>query len=575
MCFAWEASINAQKDYDVIWSLGLRKVWDQSYCNKDMSKEICGKVISEAIGNQTELIYQYSTKNVSLITLLWAEGLELYQNGYLNIDTEHINIISTDSGNGFINGENNFNISNGVYYHTAMLNGFSNQLTEMVPPSRIFEQIANFIAKAKSTYYFILNVSDLKPVPLSSLAVSKIIWNDKPYTPNKEQSKEDLEYIFIYNWCQQQFHIKDKNLLNQLTELYIKYFQIPNVIDGIMDEYIGWNLGDLSDSIINSLIHTSNNQTTNYIPYLLSNTIKLNSKIIKYLNKTMADFIALKLLNQIINILPKIPQNRILFFKSHLLLQTSIIGYGFTSLRYLTDACNSIQISSKGITNYKKTLYFLNQSIINLDKIFYYERQAEQSSIAWNGLYFADQLPYTNFQTRRRQLIRLIEMIQIILQHNSYQPLISPPYASSDSFYYDFYNYQSNENFPLFYSQKYWKICNYIIHNCSCKYSYKNQDLLFSNLQIPCSCLINRNGAVIYSNNKNNEIEIYYRIHLYTIFSNSQCELYKIQYKYHTRKQWIDYSTELYMKGNQTLFVRSISKDGEELHQRSLNYYIY
>jgi len=55
-------------------------------------------------------------------------------------------IYRSDSGAGFIRGDaETFAHADGVYYHVQMLNGDGGQITEFVPPSRIFEQLSHFL----------------------------------------------------------------------------------------------------------------------------------------------------------------------------------------------------------------------------------------------------------------------------------------------------------------------------------------------------------------------------------------------------------------------------------------------
>lgn len=65
--------------------------------------------------------------------------------------------------------------------HVQMLNGAGGQLTEFVPPSRIFEQLSNFAEKARSTSIFVLNLSDLKPCLLSAAAALSFAWDPTTY----------------------------------------------------------------------------------------------------------------------------------------------------------------------------------------------------------------------------------------------------------------------------------------------------------------------------------------------------------------------------------------------------------
>ena len=55
------------------------------------------------------------------------------------------------------------------------------QITEFVPPSRIFDQLSSFVHRARSTSIFVLNLSDLKPAVLSAAAALKFVWDPAPY----------------------------------------------------------------------------------------------------------------------------------------------------------------------------------------------------------------------------------------------------------------------------------------------------------------------------------------------------------------------------------------------------------
>ncbi len=56
------------------------------------------------------------------------------------------------------------------------LNRYANQLTEMIPPQRIFEQLNPYVQR-NATKYFMLNLSDLRPYPLGSYLISRYLWN--------------------------------------------------------------------------------------------------------------------------------------------------------------------------------------------------------------------------------------------------------------------------------------------------------------------------------------------------------------------------------------------------------------
>lgn len=57
----------------------------------------------------------------------------------------------------------------------------ANQLTEMVPVTRIFSQMGHFTKVAKTTKYFVDNISDLRPVVMTTDAITRFVYNPKPY----------------------------------------------------------------------------------------------------------------------------------------------------------------------------------------------------------------------------------------------------------------------------------------------------------------------------------------------------------------------------------------------------------
>lgn len=142
MAHTWRAAIDANINKDIIWTVGLRGLWDYSMCPRDFSPVQCGQIISDALANQTDWIKQASkAANVKdppkIITYLWSELLTLFKAGMLTVP-EGVKVIFTDAGKGRIGGLEDVHLADGLYYHTAMLDGGANQLTEMISPALIF-----------------------------------------------------------------------------------------------------------------------------------------------------------------------------------------------------------------------------------------------------------------------------------------------------------------------------------------------------------------------------------------------------------------------------------------------------
>lgn len=81
MAHTWQAAIDANKDKDMIWTVGLRGLWDYAMCPKDMSDATCGELVSGAVANQTAWIRAAEGHDAKIITYLWSELLALFKSG--------------------------------------------------------------------------------------------------------------------------------------------------------------------------------------------------------------------------------------------------------------------------------------------------------------------------------------------------------------------------------------------------------------------------------------------------------------------------------------------------------------
>ena len=96
MAHTWKAAIAANKDKDMIWTVGLRGLWDYAMCPRDMSDATCGELVSGAVANQTAWIRAADGKDAKIITYLWAELLALFKSGHLVVP-DGVKIVFTGS----------------------------------------------------------------------------------------------------------------------------------------------------------------------------------------------------------------------------------------------------------------------------------------------------------------------------------------------------------------------------------------------------------------------------------------------------------------------------------------------
>jgi len=154
-----------QADEEILWSVGLRGLSDSSYASLDPSVRdndpLLGQRIGDAITDQMKIV-RAKYPNAQFVTDLWQEGARLTKEGYLKIPPE-VTLVWADTGYGDMQDGGAVAAGQGAYFHTAMMNGQANQLTEMVPVGTIQSELGRYI-KAGATSYLLVNTSDLRPV---------------------------------------------------------------------------------------------------------------------------------------------------------------------------------------------------------------------------------------------------------------------------------------------------------------------------------------------------------------------------------------------------------------------------
>jgi len=225
----WQTCIDAFKDYEVVWTVGYRGKHDRPFWRDEpdlATPEARGGIITKAIAKQVEMLHK-AHPDAAMISNLWMEGSELYMGGYITLP-ENVTLVWPDNGAGIIQDKGKVKSGQGIYYHTAMMNGRANQLSEMVNPARIYREVGRFI-EAGATEYFLVNVSDIRAIPLTTDCAMRLVWNTKPYKGKTDrQNMED----FLLNWSQRQF---GPDVAAQVAALYNTYFDISYLRDDVLE----------------------------------------------------------------------------------------------------------------------------------------------------------------------------------------------------------------------------------------------------------------------------------------------------------------------------------------------------
>ena len=212
---AWRNAVHEYVPHQrILWEVGLRGLSDESYAAVDPSvrgnNARLGLLISRAIAAQIKIVRAVHP-HAQFVTDFWQEGAHLERAGDLKIPPGVIRVWA-DSGYGIPQDKGDLAPGEGVYYHVAMLNGAANHLSEMIPVSRIYTQLGRYI-KAHATAYFLLNVSNIRPVAMTTEAAMDVAWGGVP--PGGAAG-------YYRRWASRQFGPRSAATL---ARIYAQYFR--------------------------------------------------------------------------------------------------------------------------------------------------------------------------------------------------------------------------------------------------------------------------------------------------------------------------------------------------------------
>ncbi|MGO8757964.1 MAG: glycosyl hydrolase 115 family protein [Terracidiphilus sp.] len=224
---AWTNAVNEYKPgEEILWSVGLRGLSDQSYASLDPSVRnndpLLGQRVSAAIADQMKIV-RAKVPNAQFVTDLWQEGARLMQEGYLKIPPE-VTLVWADTGYGDMQDGGKVADGQGAYFHDAMMNGRANQLSEMVSVKTIQSEIGRYI-QAGATSYLLLNTSDIRPVAMTARAVMEMGWGGVPETTGVADATGDADAAYYRRWATEEFGAKSADAL---TKVYREYFAAPS-----------------------------------------------------------------------------------------------------------------------------------------------------------------------------------------------------------------------------------------------------------------------------------------------------------------------------------------------------------
>jgi hypothetical protein len=421
----WQTCVDAYKKYEVVWTVGYRGKGDQPFWTdeKDMTDPVKrGEVITRAIAKQVELVRK-GDPDAPIIANMWDEGSGMYHEGLIKLP-DGVTLVWPDKGNGMICDDGKVKAGQGIYYHTAMLNGRCNQMTEMVNPGRIYNQVGRFV-KAGATEFFLVNVSDVRPVPLSTDCAMKFAWNAKPYMDKTD--KQNMADFYV-DWSRRQFGAE---AAGKVSEVYRDYFACPYMDDtGLKGEnWMQRCIRQLNDKAFASVV--AGKPSGESAAKMCGELLQFSTESLPYMEK---------LNSKAEQVFPLIPAGRRDFYQGHVLTQIQI---HLQSLAALKAYCQSLTAHDSG--DKAKAVSYAETCLQVFDRIYPELHKAEYGK--WTAWYEGDY--FLGLERTRGRIENMLAALK-----GEPEPVKS--FDWEDDKYQALYNYQkkSSKNFPLLYPAK-------------------------------------------------------------------------------------------------------------------------
>lgn len=414
----WRTCINAFKDREVVWTVGYRGRFDHPFWRDEpelTTPEARGALISRVIARQVELVRAVQPQ-AKFIANLWMEGVNLYQAGHLKIPLG-VTLIWPDDGSGIIRDNGRVQAGQGLYYHTAMKSSRANHLTEMVNPGRIYREVGRF-ARAGATEFFLVNVSDIRPVPLSTDCAMRFVWNAAPYLDKNDRQNMDA---FLTDWSGREF---GPEAAAKVAAIYRQYFDIPYQRAPLRlgENAIASRLDDLEQQ---TGVAMASNQP-------LSEGALSKARDMLQFARENRRYVA-ELVSHAESLTNTIPTERRDFYQAHVLTPAYIHLH---LLDMLEERAESIEAYGRG--DKTQAVSHLENTLRSGDALFAALRRAEYGK--WSRWYIGER--FVGLEAARDRLRRLLAKMRG-----------EPPPLRANRGYEDLYQYQERfqKNFPLLY----------------------------------------------------------------------------------------------------------------------------
>lgn len=470
MAHLWRASIDAQKDLEVLWSVGLRGVTDADYTACGTDKKLCAEITNEVVGNMTAWIRNAQGVDAPIIWFLFGGAAELMAAGLLR-PPEGIMFLTSDNYPhiGEIN-EVPPNLTSGVYYHAAWMSTYTSQLAEMVPPVTFYSQIEKYRRSAKSTDVFVLNVSDLLPVLMAAELIMKYLW-----------SRADLEQASsiavaqtnaLTAWAAREYTDGNQTTAAQVTVLLERYYELVLVPDGKTWTPLHGNT-TVGDVWLANLTRALSWCAMNVLPKVDAHCdmAHITTESIASITKQVRTSPVVPLLlaldadtERLASGLDAVGSSGARFFRAS-------VGLRHNMFANLWIAAVAVANAIESYADFNQSIAFRQMSIAGnvslaesaFQRIFAYQRTSEAAT-GFRGMYANDKLSDLH---RSRRVVRQLGAFLVNLLGSKSSALVA--LEDTGGSLYQFYDYQLNHqrSYPLLHKSDRWNLYRLVRVSCA------------------------------------------------------------------------------------------------------------
>ena len=241
----WQTGVAKHAGRRVLWPIGLRWTDDRDFFESDPGAPADwpsrGRVVNDAVAAEMKILREASPADQPPVVVFSMRGqahLKAFQDGHLHLPEDAINLYNDRGSTArFLTRPTPEDLrrhkNNGVYFHLTYCD---NQWVQWVSPALIEEELTKAVDDGM-TRMAILNVGDIREIPLSLSAGMAFLYNDQPWI-----AKDDYASAYTKKWCRFQYGDEAGPAIARLLEDYF-LLEYPTRASTVIESFQGPLLG--------------------------------------------------------------------------------------------------------------------------------------------------------------------------------------------------------------------------------------------------------------------------------------------------------------------------------------------